>query len=73
MGICGGSNSKESDKDLVHDAWLETMNDPEKYSDFHIQLIEDLEYKFKHGEQTQLSAKQKKHVEMILDRERPWP
>lgn len=56
----------DTDKDLVHDALLEVMSDPEKYSDFHIQLVEDLEYKFKHGEQSTLSEKQKKHIEMIL-------
>ena len=67
MGICGGSNSKESDKDLVHDAWLETMSDPEKYSDFHIQLAEDLEFKFKTGEQKTLSEKQRKQILSILE------
>lgn len=56
----------DTDKDLVHDAWLEVMSDPENFSDFHIQLVEDLEYKFKHGEQSTLSEKQKKHIEMIL-------
>jgi hypothetical protein len=49
----------DSDKDLVHDAWLEVMSDPEKYSDFHIELAESLEFKFKTGEQKNLTAKQK--------------
>lgn len=53
---------QNSDKDLVHDAWLEVMSDPEKYSDFHIQLAEDLEYKFKTGEQKTLSEKQRKQI-----------
>lgn len=57
----------DSDKDLVHDAWLEVMSDPEKYSDFHIQLAEDLEFKFKMGEQKTLSEKQRKQINYIME------
>lgn len=57
----------DSDQDLVHDAWLEVMSDPEKYSDFHIQLAEDLEFKFKMGEQKTLSEKQRKQILSILE------
>lgn len=53
---------EDNDRSLVHDAWLEVMSDPEKYSDFHIQLVEDLEYKFKIGEQKNLSEKQRKQI-----------
>ena len=56
----------DTDKNLVHDAWLEVMSDPEKYSDFHIQLAEDLEFKFKMGEQKTLSEKQRKQILSIL-------
>lgn len=57
----------DSDQDLVHDAWLEVMSDPEKYSDFHIQLAEDLEFKFKMGEQKTLSEKQRKQINYIME------
>lgn len=57
----------DSDKDLVHDAWLEVMSDPEKYSEFYIQLAEDLEFKFKMGEQKTLSEKQRKQILRILE------
>lgn len=58
---------QNSDKDLVHDAWLEVMSDPEKYSDFHIELAESLEFKFKTGEQKNLTAKQKNQINYILE------
>lgn len=58
---------QNSDKDLVHDAWLEVMSDPEKYSDFHIQLAEDLEFKFKTGEQKNLTAKQRNQINYIME------
>ncbi len=57
----------DTDKDLVHDAWLEVMSDPENFSDFHIQLAEDLEFKFKMGEQKTLSEKQRKQILSILE------
>ena len=70
MGVQQWENEvigSDSDQDLVHDAWLEVMSDPEKYSDFHIQLAEDLEFKFKMGEQKTLSEKQRKQILSILE------
>jgi len=57
----------DNDRELVHDAWLEVMNDPEKYSDFHIQLVEDLEYKFKNEGIKSLTNKQRFYIEKILN------
>lgn len=57
----------DNDRELVHDAWLEVMSDPEKYSDFHIQLVEDLEYRFKHEGINSLTNKQRFYINKILD------
>lgn len=58
--------SLEPDRDLVHDAWLEVNSDPDNYSSFQMELVEDLEYRFKKGEQKTLSVRQKIQLRKIL-------
>ena len=58
---------ERNDKELVHDALLEVMNDPENYSLWQHEFIESLEFSFENGEQMVLSEKQKTQVLKILE------
>lgn len=59
--------SQRSDRELVHDAYLEVMSDPENYSSWQQDFIEDVEFRFKNEQQTTLTEKQKIHVRKILE------
>lgn len=59
--------SQRSDKELVHDAYLEVKFDPEKYSPWQKVFIEDVESRFKNDQQTTLTEKQKLIVRKILE------
>lgn len=58
-----------TDKDLVHDAWLEVNSDPENYSEWQRDFIEDVELRFKKGLQFTLTDKQMLQVRKILEGE----
>lgn len=60
---------ERSDKELVHDAWLEVNSDPDLYNDWQKQFVEDLEFKFKNNLISGLSPKQLRHVKIILEGE----
>lgn len=64
--------SSRSDKDLVHDAWLEVKSDPDNYTEWQRDFIEDIEFKFKNDLIHTLSMKQMFQVRKILEGDDDW-
>lgn len=58
-----------SDKELVHDAWLEVKSDPEHYTEWQRDFIEDVELRLKKELQFTLTDKQMLQVRKILEGE----